>query len=137
MVNTVKETLNLPFKRSSFEEQNGVIRCAEERYPGVYFVRTGVSRRSLLFSAEYILVMRSSPVVSSKVMHYGEALPFAEAVVFHNDNYFDRGRHVINYEISRYLTNHGLPLPEGETLIEEEARGMEVCPECFNIAAPS
>ena len=36
-------------------------------------------------------------------------------------DYFDRGRHVVNYEISRYLTDHGLPLPEGETLIEEEA----------------
>ena len=32
-------------------------------------------------------------------MHYGEALPFAKAVVFHNDDYFDmRDRHVINYE---------------------------------------
>ena len=67
MVNTVKETLNLPFERSSFEERYGAIRCAEERYPGVYFIRTGVSRRSHFLAQNIFLVMRSSPVVFVKM----------------------------------------------------------------------
>lgn len=50
---------------------------------------------------------------------------------YSTEDYFNKPRWVVTYEIHKYLVDQGIPLPDGESLAEDRVRGMEVCPEYF------
>lgn len=123
---------DLPFHVRSFEKSYGKVHSAEELCPGVYSIRTGpVSPRSFLCS-DLIVVMSDSPAIPPAAKAYGTPLKAdPKVLVYYDEDYFDAARWVITYEIDKYLAEHDLPLLDGDSLVEVQARGMEVCPEYF------
>ena len=91
----------LPFDVYAYEKEYGPIRTQEELCPGIYQIRNG-------------------PVP-----------PWHFCTEYSTEDYFNKPRWVVTYEIHKYLVDQGIPLPDGESLAEDRVRGMEVCPEYF------
>ena len=121
----------LPFNLSSLEGQYGRVRYVEAICPGVYYLATTASTEYLLYGTEYFVVMEDSPAISSKAKSYGTALPTIPRAFLFEYDYASKGRHVVAYEAHKYLAEHGRPLPEGASLTQDRAFGMEICPEYF------
>lgn len=123
---------DLPFRFDGLEDRYGTIRFAELVCPGVYYISAVIDETRPYVDSEYYVVMESSPVISSAAHTYGTPLPaYPQALLYSIDDYFDKGRHIVKYEIDKYLLEQREPLPKGETLLEDRVRGMEVCPEYF------
>lgn len=131
----MKHTLpisDLPFHAHSFEKIYGKVRSAEEVCPGVYSIRTAPIPPSRFLGSDLIAVMADSPVISATAKAYGTPLKAdPKVLVYYDEDYFDKARWVITHEIDKYLAEHDLPLLDGDSLVEVQARGMEVCPEYF------
>lgn len=122
----------LPFHVRSFEEGHGKVRSAEELCPGVYNIRTGPIPPHSFLGSDLIVVMSDSPVIPAAAKAYGTPLKAdPKVLVYYDEDYFDKARWVITYEIDKYLAEHDLPLLDDGSLVEDQARGMEVCPEYF------
>ena len=123
---------DLPFQFSAdAKKQYGKIRYAEKLGPGVYFITTSRDH-SWSLGGEYLVVTSDSPAISDKAHAYGTPLPTNPITYLYSYNdYFDKGRWVVEYELHKYCLEHGIPLPKGESLQNDIARGMEVCPEYF------
>lgn len=122
----------LPFHVRSFEEGHGKVRSAEELCPGVYNIRTGPTPPHSFLGSDLIVVMSDSPVIPAAAKAYGTPLKAdPKVLVYYDEDYFDKARWVITYEIDKYLAEHDLPLLDDGSLMEDQARGMEVCPEYF------
>lgn len=119
---------DLPFNFEGYEDQYGSIKFGEAIGPGIYYTVTKLPHS---FCGEYIVAAEDSPAVSSRAKSYGKLLSTTPPVLLCELEYFDKGRWVVIYEAYKYMTEHGIPLPEGESLWEIELRGMEVCPEYF------
>lgn len=123
---------HLPFHTRSFEKSYGKVRSAEEVCPGIYSIQTAPIPPSRFLGSDLIAVMADSPVISAAAKAYGTPLKAdPKVLVYYDEDYFDKARWVITYEIDKYLAEHDLPLPDGDSLVEVQARGMEVCPEYF------
>lgn len=123
---------DLPFHIRSFEKNYGKVHSAEKFCPGVYSIRTGPIPPHSFLCSDLIVVMADSPAIPPAAKAYGtplEATP--EVLVYYDEDYFDKARWVITYEIDKYLAEHALPLLNDNSLVEVQARGMEVCPEYF------
>ena len=130
MKNEISVT-ELPFHFRNISEKYGEIFRAEALGPGVYYIATH-HIPNYCFSKEYLAVTADSPVLSPTAYTYGTPVPTDPIVYLYSlDDYFAKGRHVVCYELHKYLIEHNLPLPEEESLQEDIARGMEVCPEYF------
>lgn len=121
----------LPFNFRGLEEQYGRINWAESICPGVYYIGTKFSKERPSFGGEYLVVMDDSPAISQKAKAFCTPLPTIPRVFLCEYDYDSKGRHVVGYEAHKYLAEHGLPLPEEESLEESRAFGMEICPEYF------
>ena len=125
------EREDLPFDICAFERKYGAFRSAERLCPGIYKIETGPVP-PWRAGAECIVVMRDTPAISETAKGYGTPLgEVPEILMYPLEDYFNKARWVVIYEIHKYLVDHGLPLPEGKTLEEDRERGMEVCPEYF------
>lgn len=127
----------IPFLGLSFqfpaavEKQYGKIHDAEDLGAGVYYISTYLPEDRYA-GGEYFLVTADSPAISDAAHAYGTWLPTNPVTYLYScEDYFEKGRWVVSYELHKYLTDHGIPLPEGESLQDDIARGMEVCPEYF------
>ena len=121
----------LPFDVHAYEKRYGPIRSMEELCPGIYQILNG-PEAPWRFCTEYIVALKDSPAISDEAKDYGtpaEEVP--EILMYSIEDYFEKPRWVVTYEIHKYLVDHGFPLPDGKTLAEDRARGMEVCPEYF------
>ena len=110
------------------QELGPIVEC-EEQCPGVYYLavepRDGESR----FATEFYLVFDNAPI-SQEVRAMGTALETVPALSYPIDTY-ESARWAVDYEILRYKTEHGLPLPEGDSLRETALYGMEMCSDYF------
>lgn len=120
----------LPFSFQGVEEKYGSLIDAEELCPGVYYASARLLERYTFLVAQYMVVTASSPAISPEARAYGAPLPDG-ALIFEANDYYDKGQHVVRYEAHKYLADHGLPLPEAESLLGDRVFGMEVCPEYF------
>ena len=122
----------VPITELPFTLTIGEIQCSEKKCPGVYFVSTRSPGHSLMSTSDYYVVMDDSPAISPEAKHFGELVQDSpKAILFDCNNYFNKGRHVVEYEILRYLYEQGLPIPNGYSLKAARIYGMEVCPEYF------
>ena len=116
---------------AAVEKQYGKIHDAEDLGAGVYYISTYLPEDRYA-GGEYLLVTADSPAISDAAHAYGTWLPTNPVTYLYScEDYFEKGRWVVSYELHKYLTDHGIPLPEGESLQNDVARGMEVCPEYF------
>ena len=121
----------LPFNFDGLEPQYGQIKHAELICPGVYFIVTKFNTDRPRFAGEYLVVTEDSPAISPEARNFTTPLPTIPRMFLCEYDYDCKGRHVVEYEAHKYLVEHGLPLPEGESLEEARAFGREVCPEYF------
>lgn len=123
---------DLPFHVHCFEKSCGKVRSAEEVCPGIYSIWTDPIPPNRFLGSDLIVVMADSPAVSPAAKAYGTPLEAApEVLVYCDEDYFDKARWVITYEIDKYRAEHNLPPLDDGSLVEDRARGMEVCPEYF------
>ena len=116
---------------AAVEKQYGKIHDAEDLGAGVYYISTYLPEDRYA-GGEYFLVTADSPAISDAAHTYGILLPTNPVTYLYScEDYFEKGRWVVSYELHKYLTDNGIPLPEGESLQNDVARGMEVCPEYF------
>lgn len=121
----------LPFDVYAYEKEYGPIRTQEELCPGIYQIRNGPVP-PWHFCTEYIVVLKNSPAISDEAKGYGTpSKEVPEILMYSTEDYFNKPRWVVTYEIHKYLVDQGIPLPDGESLAEDRVRGMEVCPEYF------
>lgn len=121
----------LPFTFHGLEDQYGQINHAEAICPGVYYIATKFSSDRTRLGGEYLVVTEDSPVVSPEARAFTTPLPTIPRTFLCDYDYDCKGRHIVEYEAHKYLVAHGLPLQEYESLEEDRAFGMEVCPEYF------
>lgn len=122
---------DLPFHFNDLENQYGDIVLAEVLCPGVYYIATKKRNRLPLGSNEYLVVTDDSPAISVEAKSYGIPLPMIPKIYLFDYSYSCKGKHIIEYEAYKYLSEHGLPFPYDDTLEEIKAFGTEVCPEYF------
>ena len=125
------KTTELPFKPEYFEKQHGEIQWVYERCPGVYRIgaKPEKDRRYVL---EYYVVMPGSPAISINTRRYGKPMyGDPNAVVYDCNDYYAKGRYVVDYDVYKYLEDQNIPLPEGESSELSRVLGMEVFPEYF------
>ena len=116
---------------AAVEKQYGKIHDAEDLGAGVYYISTYLPEDRYA-GGEYFLVTADSPAISDAAHAYGILLPTNPVTYLYScEDYFEKGRWVVSYELHKYLTDQGIPLPDGESLQNDVARGMEVCPEHF------
>lgn len=122
----------LPFHVRSFEDSYGEILSVQELCLGIFKVLAGPIPPSQFVCSDLFVVMADSPAISPTAKAYGTPLKAdPKVLVYYDEDYFDKARWVITYEIDKYLAEHDLPLLDGNSLVEVQARGMEVCPEYF------
>ena len=116
---------------AAVEKQYGKIHDVEDLGAGVYYISTYLPEDRYA-GGEYFLVPADSPAISDAAHAYGILLPTNPVTYLYScEDYFEKGRWVVSYELHKYLTDQGIPLPDGESLQNDVARGMEVCPEYF------
>ncbi|MBS6217602.1 MAG: hypothetical protein KH704_11850 [Clostridiales bacterium] len=121
----------LPFTFHGLEDQYGQINHAEAICPGVYYIATKFSSDRPRLGGEYLVVTEDSPAVSPEARAFTTPLPTIPRTFLCDYDYDCKGRHIVEYEAHKYLVAHDLPLQEYESLEEDRAFGMEVCPEYF------
>ena len=109
----------------------GTITHAEMICPGVYYVAASLHDARPCFPREYYVVTAGSPAVSTEALSYCTPLDAVPSAYICLLDYDDKGRHVVAYEVYKYMADHGIPLPCGESLTSTRVFGMEVCPEYF------
>lgn len=121
----------LPFDFRSLEKEYGQFSFVKGICPGVYYIGTKSGWDKPGFGREYLVAMDDSPAISPEAKTFMTQLPTIPRAYLCEFEYSCKGRHIIQYESHKYLVDHGIPLPEGESLIEDRMFGMEVCPEYF------
>lgn len=98
----------------------------EEECPGVYYLAVLLDAAN---AEEYYIVLEDAPI-SQEARAMGRPLQSAPALTYLLDS--EDGAHTaVRYEVLKYLTLHGLPLPKGTTLLDAALFGMERCPDYF------
>lgn len=122
----------LPFNFDGLEDVYGHITFAMLECPGVYYIQTGGSPNRPTWGAEYFVLTDEFPAISEEIRAYGTPLQTNPRILLYDrQDYFNQSKAILEYEVHKYLVEHGLPLPEDASLREDEVRGMEICPEYF------
>ena len=106
------------------QELGEITRC-ETECPGIYYLM--VQPVEDIATPEYYVIFEDS-LASQELRAMGRRLECVPAWVYPLDM-GDGLDHVIEYEVLRYKTMHGLPIPDGTSL--RTLYGMELCPEYF------
>lgn len=98
----------------------------EEECPGVYYLAVLLDAAN---AEEYYIVLGDAPI-SQEARAMGRPLQSAPVLTYLLDS--EDGAHTaVRYEVLKYLTLHGLPLPEGSTLLDTALFGTERRPDYF------
>lgn len=104
----------------------GEIHRWEEECPGVYYLAAIPDADD---PEEYYIVLENAPI-SQEARAIGRPLKSSSALAYLLDS--EDGAHTaVKYEVLKYLTAHGLPLPEGSSLRDASLFGMEHRPDYF------
>lgn len=107
-------------------QELGEIHRWEEECPGVYYLAVIPNAE---IAEEYYIVLEDAPI-SQEARAMGRPLKSSSARAYLLDS--EDGAHAaVKYEVLRYLTLQGLPLPEGSSLGEAALFGMERRPDYF------
>ena len=98
----------------------------EEECPGVYYLAVLLDAAN---AGEYYIVLEDAPI-SQEVRAMGRPLQSAPVLTYLLDS--EDGAHTaVRYEVLKYLTLRGLPLPESSSLLDTALFGMERRPDYF------
>ena len=107
----------------------GDVILSEEQCPGVYYLacREDENERP----KELVVVERGCPHISAAAKAYGSPLDGHDDLLVYDFNAMGGGREVVLYEAYRYLTLHGLPIPDENTLLTSAAYSAADYPKYF------
>lgn len=98
----------------------------EEECPGVYYLAVLLDAAN---AEEYYIVLEDAPI-SQEARAMGRPLQSAPILTYLLDS--EDGAHTaVRYEVLKYLTLRGLPLPESSSLLDTALFGMERRPDYF------
>ena len=107
----------------------------EVQCPGVYYF--ACRGDAYTPPSELVVVERDCPHISAAAKAYGSPLDSHDDLLIYDYSDLAGGREVVLYEAYRYLALHGLPSPDGNTLLAAAAYSADRCPEYFGaIPAP-
>ena len=104
----------------------------EEECPGVYYLSILTTIEE---GGEYYAVLEGAPI-TQEARAIGRRLKDVPVLLYPLEAE-DGAWTVVEYEILRYQTARGLPMPEGKSLREAALYGAELCPFSPPGAAPS
>lgn len=104
----------------------GEIHRWEEECPGVYYLAVLPDTAN---AEEYYIVLEDASI-SQEVRAMGRPLQSAPVLTYRLDSE-DGAYTAVKYEVLKYLTLHGLPLPEDSSLLDAALFGAERCPNYF------
>ena len=104
----------------------GEIHRWEEECPGVYYFAVLPDTAN---AEEYYIVLEDA-LISQEVRAMGRPLQSAPVLTYRLDSE-DGAYTAVKYEVLKYLTLHGLPLPEDSSLLDAALFGAERCPNYF------
>ena len=110
------------------EDVLGTIIDTEWQCPGVWYVANEGNGQ---YAGEFYIVEDNAACISDAAKLHGAYLENHPDLLLYRRDDPEGGRGIINYEIARYRKKHGLPLPEGETLLMAAVFAMETNPEYF------
>lgn len=120
---------NLPFDLRDCRDELGIIKSAELKCPGVYYIRTYQTSERIV-GLEFYIVMDESPI-SKEARAYGKKIPSHPDLLLYEYEAEDFAYQIIRYEILRFYAKHDLPPPEYEDPHSASVFGMETCPDYF------
>ena len=98
----------------------------EQECPGVYYLSI---RPTIRNGGEFYVVLENAPI-SQEARAMGRQLAGGPVLVYLLEGE-DGAWAAVEYEVLRYRTQHGIPLPEGKSLRAAALYGMEQCPDYF------
>lgn len=104
----------------------GEIHRWEEECPGVYYLAVLPDTAN---AEEYYIVLEDASI-SQEVRAMGRPLQSTPVLTYRLDSE-DGAYTAVKYEVLKYLTLHGLPLPEDSSLLDAALFGAELCPNYF------
>ena len=110
------------------EDDFGTVTDSEWQCPGVWYVANEGNGR---FAGEFYIVESNTPCISDAAKLAGAYLENHPDLLLYRLDDPEGGRGILRYEIARYRKRHGLPLPDGETLLTAAVFAMETNPEYF------
>ena len=120
---------------AAVERVYGDVVMSEEQCPGVYYFACREDEYAP--PSELVVVERDCPHISAAAKAYGEPLEGQDALLVYSYTAERGGSEVALYEAYRYLTRHGLPVPDGLTLLSSATYFADDYPEYFGaIPAP-
>ena len=110
-------------------EEYGEVILSEEQCPGVCYLACREDENAR--PTELVVVERDCPHISAVAKAYGSPLEGRDGLLVYDYNVMGSGREVVLYEAYRYLTLHGLPIPDGNTLLSCAVYSTADYPEYF------
>lgn len=110
------------------EAELGEIQFFTEECPGVYLVSC---RREEGLCREFYVVEEQASMISASTKKLGRRLRTCSNWLAYEIEDISGGQKIVEYEVGRFRSAHGLPLPEGMTLHSIAMDGMELNPEYF------
>lgn len=107
-------------------QELGEIHRWEEECPGVYYL---AALSDTEIADEYYIVLDNAPI-SQEARALGRPLKCAHVLAYPLDSE-DGARAAVSYEMLKYKTAHGIPIPECDSLRDTALYGMEQCPDYF------
>lgn len=130
------DTYSFPCDIHSLEDELGDVHRAELECPGVYYV--ACTNPGYPYPREYYVLDMASDVISKRAKMYGQIMRYHAGLSLIDFEQPSGGHLVVAYEIQRYKTLRGIPLPEEDSLLATAVYGMEDNPEYFGpFPAPS
>lgn len=112
-------------------ETYGDVLMSEEQCPGVYYIACRVDENER--PRELVMVEQDCPHISAAAKAYGAPLNGNAALLVYDYTAERGGSEVVLYEAYRYLTLHGLSIPDGHTLLSSAAHVADDYPEYFGV----
>ena len=127
-MNTENTQQGHPAFPHDIEDDFGTVTASEWQCPGVWYVANEGNGR---FAGEFYIVESNTPCISDAAKLAGAYLENHPDLLLYRLDDPEGGRGILRYEIARYRKRHGLPLPDGETLLTAAVFAMETNPEYF------
>ena len=114
---------------SLLETELGTVITWEEECPGVYYLSVQPNQ-DINYSSEYYVVAEKNSLPRG-VLALGRVPDSAPCRLYAIDPPEEGAWTAIMYELCKYRLAHGLPAPDGWSLTDIAAKGMELCPSYF------
>ena len=114
----------------ALESELGKLIYKDELCPGVLYLAYGGEDG---IGHEFLMVDKETPNISATAKAYGAALAGVDGVICFDANDDRSGKDIVYYEARRYCVQHGIPLKENDSLLDNAIWIQDLYPEYFGM----